>query len=163
MGKGNLGVGEAAWGSKLGIDPSQLNNPEKHVRRAKGCYVDAKRPGAALRRKNTCGRNTSASQCLESWGVKLVWTLVSQPGSSLIRRMSLGKLLCVSLSVFIVEQGKYLPHGGFPVPSPGDLPDPGIKPRSPTLQADSLPSEPSGKPQLFPTSSKKKKQHREAK
>ena len=27
---------------------------------------------------------------------------------------------------------------GFPFPSPGDLPDPGIKPRSPTLQADAL-------------------------
>ena len=32
-------------------------------------------------------------------------------------------------------------------PSPGDLPNPGIKPRSPTLQADSLPAEPQGKPQ----------------
>ena len=32
------------------------------------------------------------------------------------------------------------------VPSPGDLPDPGIEPRSPALQADSLPSEPPGKP-----------------
>ena len=31
-------------------------------------------------------------------------------------------------------------------PSPGDLPDPGIEPGSPTLQADSLPSEPPGKP-----------------
>ena len=30
----------------------------------------------------------------------------------------------------------------LPFPSPGDLPDPGIKPRSPTWQADSLPSEP---------------------
>ena len=29
--------------------------------------------------------------------------------------------------------------------SPGDLPNPGIKPRSPALQADALPSEPSGK------------------
>ena len=29
-------------------------------------------------------------------------------------------------------------------PSPGDLPNPGIKPMSPTLQADSLPSEPPG-------------------
>ena len=29
---------------------------------------------------------------------------------------------------------------------PGDLPDPGIKPGSPTLQADSLPSEPPEKP-----------------
>ena len=31
-------------------------------------------------------------------------------------------------------------------PSPGDPLDPGIKPRSPALQADSLPSEPPGKP-----------------
>ena len=31
----------------------------------------------------------------------------------------------------------------LPCPTPGDLPNPGIKPRSPTLQADSLPSEPS--------------------
>ena len=29
---------------------------------------------------------------------------------------------------------------------PGDLPNPGIKPRSPTLQANSLPAEPQGKP-----------------
>ena len=34
------------------------------------------------------------------------------------------------------------------IPSPGDLPDPGIEPRSPALQADSLPSEPPGKPIL---------------
>ena len=34
----------------------------------------------------------------------------------------------------------------LPFPSPGDLPDPGIKPRSPALQADSLPSEPLEKP-----------------
>ena len=31
-------------------------------------------------------------------------------------------------------------------PSPGDLPNPGIEPRSPKLQADSLPAEPQGKP-----------------
>ena len=34
---------------------------------------------------------------------------------------------------------------GLPFPSPGDLPDPGIEPRSPTLQADALTSEPPGK------------------
>ena len=32
-----------------------------------------------------------------------------------------------------------------PFPSPGDLPNPGIEPRSPPLQADSLPAEPTGK------------------
>ena len=37
---------------------------------------------------------------------------------------------------------------GLPFPSPGDLPDPGIEPRSPTLEADALTSEPPGKLQL---------------
>ena len=35
---------------------------------------------------------------------------------------------------------------GLPFPSPGNLPIPGIKPRSPALQVDSLPAEPPGKP-----------------
>ena len=35
---------------------------------------------------------------------------------------------------------------GKPVPSPGDLPNPGMENRSPALQADSLPAEPQGKP-----------------
>ena len=35
---------------------------------------------------------------------------------------------------------------GLPFPTPGDLPNPGIKPRSPMLQVDSLPAEPPGKP-----------------
>ena len=35
---------------------------------------------------------------------------------------------------------------GLPFPSPEDLPNPGIKPRSRALQADSLPAEPQGKP-----------------
>ena len=35
---------------------------------------------------------------------------------------------------------------GLPFPSPGDLPNPGIKPGSPALQANALSSEPSGKP-----------------
>ena len=35
---------------------------------------------------------------------------------------------------------------GLPFPSPGDLPDPGIKPGSPALEADALTSEPPGKP-----------------
>ena len=34
----------------------------------------------------------------------------------------------------------------LPFPSPGDLPDPGTEPRSPTLQADALISAPPGKP-----------------
>ena len=39
-------------------------------------------------------------------------------------------------------------RSGLPFPSLGDLPDPGIEPGSPALQADSLPSEP---PEKLPT------------
>ena len=38
---------------------------------------------------------------------------------------------------------------GLPFPSPGHLTDPGIKSWSPTLQADSLPMEPPGKPDIL--------------
>ena len=48
-----------------------------------------------------------------------------------------------SLSVGFSRQEYW---SGLPFPSPGDLPDPEIEPRSPTLEADALPSEPPGKP-----------------
>ena len=38
---------------------------------------------------------------------------------------------------------------GLPFPSPGDLPDPGIEPWSPALQADALLSEPPVKPSAY--------------
>ena len=38
----------------------------------------------------------------------------------------------------------------LPFPPPGDLPDPGIEPASPALQAESLPAEPLGKPSFYP-------------
>ena len=41
---------------------------------------------------------------------------------------------------------------GLPFPSPGDLPNPGVEPGSPTLQADTLPSEPPGKSCSIPGS-----------
>ena len=49
------------------------------------------------------------------------------------------------LSVHGIFQARVL-ESGLPFPSPGDLPDTGIEPRSPTLQADSLPVKPQGKP-----------------
>ena len=54
------------------------------------------------------------------------WTVVSQ----------------ASLSMGFSRQEYW---SGVPFPSPGDLPDPGIEPRSPALQADALPSEPRGR------------------
>ena len=49
------------------------------------------------------------------------WTVCSLPGSS----------------VMGFSRQEY--WSGLPFPSPGDLPDPGIEPRSPVLEADSLP------------------------
>ena len=47
-----------------------------------------------------------------------------------------------------MELSKQEYWSGVPFPSPGVLSDPGSEPRSPLLQADSLPSEPPGKPCL---------------
>ena len=46
-----------------------------------------------------------------------------------------------------ILQARTLENGNtwLPFSSPRDLPDPGVEPRSPALQADSLPSEPPGK------------------
>ena len=45
-----------------------------------------------------------------------------------------------------VEFSRQEHWNGQPFPSPGNLPNPGIKPRSPKVQADSLSAEPPGKP-----------------
>ena len=44
---------------------------------------------------------------------------------------------------------------GLPVPSPEDLPIPGIEPRAPALPVDSLPAEPPGSPWWSPASTRK--------
>ena len=56
--------------------------------------------------------------------------------------------LQASLSMRFSRQGY---RSGLPFPSPGDLPDPGIKPGSPALQADTLLSEPPGQQSLQKT------------
>ena len=53
----------------------------------------------------------------------------------------------LSMGIFLA---RYWRNTGLPCPPPGDLPNPGIEPRSPTLQANSLSSEPPGKPKLIP-------------
>ena len=47
-------------------------------------------------------------------------------------------------SIHEIPQEKILEW--FAIPFSGDLPNPGFEPRSPALQADSLPAEPQGKP-----------------
>ena len=69
--------------------------------------------------------------------------------------MCLVTQLCVTLcdhgpsfTRLLCPWGLFRPENwsGYPCPPPGHLPNTGIKPRPPALQADSLPSEPAGKP-----------------
>ena len=74
------------------------------------------------------------SHCLQmTWLFAIPWTIVYQ----------------ASLSMGFSRQEYW---SGLPFPSPGDLPNPGIEPGSPTLQADSLlPEPPEILPQLIST------------
>ena len=62
-----------------------------------------------------------------------------------------------SLCLTLCDPTDYTIHGtlqarywsGQPFPSPGDLPNPGIEPRSLKLQVDCLPAEPQGKPKNY--------------
>ena len=75
--------------------------------------------------------------------------MVVRGGSSLVAKLCLTFAtpwtiaLQVPLSVGFSRQEYW---SGLPFPSPGDLPNPGIEPGSPALQADSLPTELQGKP-----------------
>ena len=74
-----------------------------------------------------CKRESESEVAQSVWIFVIPWTVVYQ----------------ASLSMGFSRQEYW---SGLPFPSPGDLPDPGIKPRSPALQADTLPPGPSGKP-----------------
>ena len=81
---------------------------------------------------------------LHSWSSP--WDTESASGSSSeseSRSVVSGSLQPRGLSV---EFSRPEYWSGWPFPSPGDLPNPGIEPRPPTLLADSLPAEPQQKP-----------------
>ena len=74
--------------------------------------------------------------------------------SNMVSKVS--REVCVSCSVvsdflrphtLFMEFSRQEHWSGLPFPSPEDLPDPRIEPRSPALQMDSLPSEPPGSPE----------------
>ena len=73
--------------------------------------------------------------------------LFQQQGSFSRPPLCLVAQLCPTLCdpiQFLESRPEY--WSGYPFPSPGDLPNSGIKHRSPALQADSLSAEPQGKP-----------------
>ena len=66
-------------------------------------------------------------------------------GIFLTQGLNPGLLHCWQILYQLSYQGS--PYWrGLPCPPPGNLPNPGIKPRSPALQVDSLPAEPPEKP-----------------
>ena len=73
------------------------------------------------------GDNLILVMCDEAFSFAAPWTIAHQAPLS-------------------TEFSKQEYWSGLPFLSPGDLPDAGIKPGSPALQADSLLSEPPGKP-----------------
>ena len=82
----------------------------------------------------------------------------SKPGGMTLPEVSVSRpTLCIPMDGSppgspvhgILQAVGELPWSGLPCPSPGDFPDPGIEPESPTLQADSLLCESPGKVQLM--------------
>ena len=65
------------------------------------------------------------------------------------KSLSCVQLFATPWTIQSIEFSKPEYWSGWPFPTPGDLPNPGIEPRSPTLQADFLPAEPQGKPHMF--------------
>ena len=94
---------------------------------------------------------------VQSLGRKILWRREWQPlQNSCLEKVKVQSLSRVRLfaTPWTVAYQAFLSMGfsrqeyqsGLPFPSPGDLPDGGIEPRSSTLQADALTSEPPGKP-----------------
>ena len=68
------------------------------------------------------------------------------PCPSLWQSLSRVRLFATSWTIQSMEFSRPKYWSGEPSPSPGDLPNSGMKPSSPALWADSLPAEPQGKP-----------------
>ena len=91
---------------------------------------------------SVCLPSDDLSQCPPTYlGFSYLGHGVSLHGCS-----SKAQPLLLTLDVGCLLSAAQPPLLCWPFPSPGDLPNPGIERRSPTLQADSLPAEPQGKP-----------------
>ena len=117
----NPGVGSLSL--LQGIFPTQGSNPVSHI--AGGFFTS----GAQGKPNNTGVGSLSLLQGIFP-------TQGSNPGLPHCRQ------ILYQLSTREAQQS----WSGQPFPSPGDLPNPGIEPGSPTMQADSLPAEHKGSP-----------------
>ena len=123
-----------------------LNFPET-ISQSKGALSEGSRGAPVWRRTwDSLGRGQAW------WRQRSGWIQVSlrgiTSGSSWWKWKLLShiQLFVTPWTIQSVEFSRPEYWNGYPFPSPGGLPNPEIKPRSPTLQADSLPVEPWGKP-----------------
>ena len=123
-----------AWNEyiKMKEERSQINKLSCHVKTRKESQINPNKEERTQIKRNVLLRHC-AVLCLVSQ---------SASNSSWPHGVQHARLLC---SRGFSRQEHW---SGLPFPPLGDLPNPGIKPRSLTLQADSLPTEPSGKPLL---------------
>ena len=99
-----------------------LPGRDEEIDKNKAGWGDRERPGAV-------------------WGAVLSHSVVSD---------SCNPMDCVAHQAPLsMESSRQEYWSGLPFPSPGDLPNPGIKPGSPAFQADALTSEPPGKPRYM--------------
>ena len=98
--------------------------------------------GRVLLAQLRCGRLVSALMSI---------SLAASPAWKCVSRFSHVRLLVTPWAISCqapLSMGFSMQEywSGLPFPSPGDRPDPGLKPESPALQADSLPSATHGQP-----------------
>ena len=122
-------VGCSPWGRKESDKTEATEQPHSQYIQTVGCKIGSRMyftTRGIIR--NNCKWNVGVPSlsCVQPFAT--LWTVAHQ----------------ASLSMEFSRQEYW---SGVSFPSPEDLPDPGIKPRSPALQADALPSEPPGKHQ----------------
>ena len=111
-----------------------------------------------LDRDLSAHRGTGLSQCsqCQPLGKGLIFLTKKTKQHQFKQRLCVCLFSCVGLFGTVAHQAplsmgfpKQESQSGLPFPFPKDLPDPGIEPVSPALQAESLPSEPQGKPSFI--------------
>ena len=141
MGKESLEPRKPDWGlQRAEVGRSVIKGGHVLSAGISFCSWTCSMEGISLRRTEACSCNTQSHRKVQP----------THPTCSAV--LSHNSQLCLTLCdpMDCSPPGSSV-HGilqasGLPCPPPEDLPNPGIKPRSPTLQVDSLPSEPPGKP-----------------
>ena len=147
--------------------PVFLGFPGGSVGKESACNVGDLGSIPGLERSSGGGHgNPLQCSCLENpLDGGACWAAVYEAAQSQTQLKQLSSSSSSSIYLHFVESMEFSrpEYWSGPFPSPGDLPNPGIEPRSPTLWADSLPAEPPGKPkntgvgslfllhQIFPT------------